>query len=67
MMETIFVVHFRRCATRHISIHIVAKSNHEALGLKHFHTFLNYAHNISNKERGTLGDVVEDRMATAYA
>jgi hypothetical protein len=55
------------CLMLSLSFHAAAKGNHKAVGVEHFHRFLNKAVAIAANDRGTPTVFVEAAHTTAYA
>ena len=55
------------CAILHIELHVAARGNHQAVGVEHFHRFLNKAVAIAANDRGTNTVFVEAAHTAAYA
>jgi hypothetical protein len=55
------------CLMLGLSFHVAAKDNHKAVGVEHFHWFLNNAVAIAANDRGTPTVFVESTHTAAYA
>ena len=55
------------CAILTIDLHVAARGNHKAVGVEHFHRFLNKAVAIAANDRGTNTVFVEAAHTAAYA
>ena len=55
------------CSILNIDIHVAARGNHKAVGVEHFHRFLNKAVAIAANDRGTNTVFVEASHTAAYA
>jgi hypothetical protein len=55
------------CSILNIEIHVAARGNHKAVGVEHFHRFLNKAVGIAANDRGTNTIFVEASHTAAYA
>ena len=55
------------CAALSIDFHVAARGNHKAVGVEHFHRFLNKAVAIAANDRGTNSVFVEAAHTAAYA
>jgi hypothetical protein len=55
------------CDILNIDIHTAARGNHQAVGVEHFHRFLNKAVTIAANDRGTNTVFVEAAHTAAYA
>jgi hypothetical protein len=55
------------CSILHIDIDVAARGNHKAVGVEHFHQFLNKAVAIAANDRGTNTVCVEAAHTAAYA
>ena len=56
----------KMCDDLNIRCHVIAKRNHNAVGIEKFHKFLNHAEKISTKECGTSEAFIEVAIATSY-
>eukprot|EP00978_Attheya_sp_CCMP212_P008208 scaffold19187_cov69-Attheya_sp.AAC.2 len=55
------------CACLKLRCHVCARGNHKAVGVEHFHKFLNRAVTIVSNDRGTPAVFVEASVTAAYA
>jgi len=55
------------CGILNIDLHVAARGNHQAVGVEHFHRFLNKAVAIAANDRGTNTVFVEAAHTAAYA
>jgi hypothetical protein len=55
------------CSLLNIDLHVAARGNHKAVGVEHFHRFLNKAVAIAGNDRGTNTVFVEAAHTAAYA
>ena len=55
------------CNILNIDIHVAARGNHQAVGVEHFHRFLNKAVGMVSNDRGTNTVFVEVAHTATYA
>ena len=55
------------CTLLNIDVHVASRGNHKAVGVEHFHRFLNKAVGIAANDRGTNKVFVEAAHTAAYA